>query len=285
MNYFEKNKCTVDTFPDGSIHFLDIKVDESHTVIYYKDTHTGQYISFHSQTPWLLKTALIKALFHCANKICSSKQAFQQQINHIKTLMSWNAYPKYVRNSLINRLKSNINRNDNINNNKDDRKVIWINLRYLGKQTTKGEQLTNSLTRKLKRSFKENIKFKMVYKTNKLSMFCNTKDRTSAEQKSVIYRITCPDCFQKYVGKTDRNLITRLDEHGTKIDQPMYQLLSNCSAFNDHIMLFTLPDAATDITIVSKELHLHNAVINNVQILDKINKWGQLQFLKGTPNY
>ena len=165
MNYFEKNKCTVDTFPDGSIHFLDIKVDESHTVIYYKDTHTGQYISFHSQTPWLLKTALIKALFHCANKICSGKQAFQQQINHIKTLMSWNAYPKYVRNFIINRLKSNVNRNDNISSNKDDRKVIWINLPYLGK---KGEQLTSSLIRKLKRSFKENIKFKMVYKTNKL---------------------------------------------------------------------------------------------------------------------
>ena len=50
--------------------------------------------------------------------------------------MSWNAYPKYVRNSIINRLKSNVNRNDNVNNNnnKDDRKVIWINLPYLGKK-------------------------------------------------------------------------------------------------------------------------------------------------------
>ena len=135
--------------------------------------------------------------------------------------MSWNAYLKYVRNSIINRLKSNVNRNGNINNNKDDRKVIWINLPYLGK---KGEQLTNSLIRKLKRSFKENNRFKTVYKTKKLSMFCTTKDSISAEQKSnVIYEITCPSCFQKYVGKTNRNLITRLDEHGTKVDQPVYQ--------------------------------------------------------------
>ena len=44
-------------------------------------------------------------------------------------------------------------------------------------------------------------------------------------------------------------------------------------------MLFTLPDVATDTTIVSKELHLLNAVINNVKILDKNDKWGQLQFL------
>ena len=60
----------------------------------------------------------------------------------------------------------------------------------------------------------------------------------------------------------------------------MYQHLSNCSAFNDHIMLFTLPDAATDTTIVSKELHLHNAVINNVKSLDENDKWRQLQFLE-----
>ena len=52
----------------------------------------------------------------------------------------------------------------------------------------------------------------------------------------------------------------------------MYQHLSNCSAFNDHVMLFTLPDAATNTTIVSKELHLHDVVVNSVEILDKSNK-------------
>ena len=112
-------------------------------------------------------------------------------------------------------------------------------------------------------------------------MFCNTKDNISVEQKStVIYRIICPDSFQKYVDKTDRNLISRLDEDGEKVGQPMSQHLSNCSAFNDHIMLFTLSHAATNTTIVSKELHLHNAVTDNVEILDKNNKWGQLQFLE-----
>ena len=112
-------------------------------------------------------------------------------------------------------------------------------------------------------------------------MFCNNKNSISVEQKSNInYRIICPGCFQKCVGKTDRNLNTRLDEHGAKVDQPMYQHLSNCSAFNSHIMLFTLSDAATHTTIVSKELHLFNAVINIVKILDKNDKWGQLKFLK-----
>ena len=88
------------------------------------------------------------------------------------------------------------------------------NLPYLGK---KGEQLTNSLIRNLKSSFKENLKFK----TNKLLMFCYSKGNMFVEQKSnVIYRITCPGCFQKCVGKTDHNLIARLDKHGKKVGQP-----------------------------------------------------------------
>ena len=280
LNSFDKNiKFTIDTFPDGNVHFLDIKVENNNTDIYYKDTHTGQYTSFHSQTPWRLKTAWIKALFHRANKICSNSHAFQQQIEHIKTLMSWNAYPKYVRNSIIHRLKSNL-KNTRINNSNtpDDRKVVWLHLPYLG---NKGEQLTNSLIRKLKRCFKENVKFNTIYKTNKLAMFCNTKDSISIDQKAnVIYKITCPGCFKQYIGKTDRNFITRLNEHGSKVEQPMYQHLSNCSAFNDILNLLALPDLHNDVTIVNKEQHLYNAVIKNAEIIDKNDKWGQLQFLE-----
>ena len=52
LNYFDKNiRFTVDTFPDGNMFFLDIKVDKNHTDIYYEDTDTGQYTSFHSKTP------------------------------------------------------------------------------------------------------------------------------------------------------------------------------------------------------------------------------------------
>ena len=58
LNSFDKNiKFTVDTFPEGNVHLLDIKVDENHIDIYYKDTNAGQYTSFHSQTQWRLKSA------------------------------------------------------------------------------------------------------------------------------------------------------------------------------------------------------------------------------------
>ena len=42
LNSFDKNiKFTVDTFPDGNVHFLDIRVDKNHTDIYCKDNDTG----------------------------------------------------------------------------------------------------------------------------------------------------------------------------------------------------------------------------------------------------
>ena len=60
----------------------------------------------------------------------------------------------------------------------------------------------------------------------------------------------------------------------------MYQDLSNCSTFNGHIRPFTLSDVGINSTIINKVLHLHNAVINNVKVLYKNVKWGQLQFLE-----
>ena len=43
-SYNRKIKFTVDQFINEDVHFLDIKIHRNNTDIYYKDTHTGQYI-------------------------------------------------------------------------------------------------------------------------------------------------------------------------------------------------------------------------------------------------
>ena len=58
----------------------------------------------------------------------------------------------------------------------DDRKKIWLDLPYKGKL---GEKLVTSLIKKLKRYFKEKVNIVVKYRTNKLYMFCPTKDRIS----------------------------------------------------------------------------------------------------------
>ena len=43
LSSFDKNiKLTINNFPDGTVHFLDIQINKNHTSIYYKPTHTGQ---------------------------------------------------------------------------------------------------------------------------------------------------------------------------------------------------------------------------------------------------
>ena len=198
LNSFDKNiKFTIDNFPDGNVYFLDIQIDKNHTNIYYKPTHIGQYIHFHSQTPWPIKTAWVKALHRRAKRICSTDVAFNKQIKNIKKLMSWNSYPKQVHNSLLKRLNSNMNKTKE--QTADDHKKVWLNLPYLG---DKGEHLTKSLFQKLNKCFNENVKFIKGYKTNKLAMFCSNKDHIQSQQKAnVIYRITCPGCYDKCIEK------------------------------------------------------------------------------------
>ena len=50
INSFDKNlTISVDTFDDGNIHFLDIKIlNNGETDIYIKDTNTGLYVQYHS---------------------------------------------------------------------------------------------------------------------------------------------------------------------------------------------------------------------------------------------
>ena len=108
--FINEDRFVNDRFINEDVHFLDIKIHQNNIDIYYKDTYTGQYNYYRSQTPWKLITSWIKALYHRVSKICSKKQSLNKQISQIKTFMSWNVYPKQVQNSVIKRVKTNRSR-------------------------------------------------------------------------------------------------------------------------------------------------------------------------------
>ena len=92
FNSVDKNlRFSVDTFDDGNIHFLDIKIfNNGETDIYIKDTNTGLYVQYHSYEHWNTKTAWICSLYHRAEKICSNQHLFMTQVNYLEIVMSWN---------------------------------------------------------------------------------------------------------------------------------------------------------------------------------------------------
>ena len=47
-----------------------------------------------------------------------------------------------------------------------------------------------------------------------MSFFTNTRDKTpSLSQSSVVHKFTCPACSCSYIGKTERSLHERTEEH------------------------------------------------------------------------
>ena len=113
-------------------------------------------------------------------------------------------------------------------------------------------------------------------------MFCPTKDRIPTKLKSnVIYKIVCPGCQNLYVGKTERCLQLRLNEHAEREDQPMYRHLIDCSDYHDYLQLFNLPNLFVDTPIdVDIKEHIFQAVHDNAVILDSNSHWSKLSFLE-----
>ena len=91
----------------------------------------------------------------------------------------------------------------------NDLETIWIKIRYFG---DKGDQLLKSLKAKLKHYFTEEVKFRIIQSTQKLSFYTNMKDEIPKLMKSyVVYQFNCPGCNDSYIGKTERNLCTRAE--------------------------------------------------------------------------
>ena len=112
-------------------------------------------------------------------------------------------------------------------------------MRYAG---SKGEQLVKHCLKKTRRCLKINVTFVVIHDTKKISFYCNVKDKVPYEQRNnIIYRIRCPGCGGKYIGKTERCLISRMNEHGTRDTEPMFKHLSECEMFKETCNLYALP--------------------------------------------
>ena len=176
LNNFDDNlNFTVDKF-ESNVHFLDILIDKNQTDVYSKKTNTGQYTHFQSFTPWRLKVSWVNALFVRAKRICSNNVMFQRQLKSIKRLMSWNGYPRYITNKVIENLlkkNSNATQNSSTDDNAETTNQVFVRLPYCGPV---GERLVSKCISRILRQLKTKVQFKILYNTTKISNFCSVKD-------------------------------------------------------------------------------------------------------------
>ena len=105
--------------PEGALPFLDIlikpdKEGRLNTTVYWKPTHTDQYLHWDSLHPISSKYSVVGTLHHRARTICSNKQLLKEEEEHLTMALKNCNYPMWA----LNRIKIKMNRPAHKNKNK-----------------------------------------------------------------------------------------------------------------------------------------------------------------------
>ena len=210
---------------------------------------------------------------------------FVRERKLIRKFLSWNGFPKRIANLLIDRFTTNAqNRapdhitNDTSHNNQHS--TIWLTIPFVGDLTT---QLVKKLKRKLRRCLIDpNVDIRIKQKTTKLCFFTSNKDKTPPLSRSnVVYEFTCPGCNSSYIGKTNRTLLVRTQEHAlTDKESTIYKHLHYCDQIKHIQGLYSLPDIFENNppSIAMNKEFLTQTVRGNTNIIDSDDNWNLLLY-------
>ena len=207
-------KFTIEFEQAEEIPFLDILIKRCPnntfiTSVYRKKTFTGLYTKWDSFKPRKYKINLIRTLTYRCFRICSTASLLQSAVEDLKRLLLQNGYPQGI---------ITFNINDVLNKNTPNepvatvpKKDVIVVLPYIGLHS-------NLITKRLKscvNRFYSFVNVKVIFQnTRRIKSFFPYKDRLNRSQLSkVIYKASCWDCNDFYIGKTKRRLNDRKTEH------------------------------------------------------------------------
>ena len=170
--------------------------------------------------------------------------------------------------------------NHTSHNNQDS--SIWLTIPFGGDLTT---QLFRKIKRKLRRCLVDpNLDIRIKQKTTKLCFFTSTKDKTPPlSQSNVVYEFTYPGCNSLYIGKTNRTLFVRTQEHVlTDKESAIYKHLNYCDQIKHIQGLYNLPDIFINennppSAAMNKEF-LTQTVRGSTKIIDRDDNWKLLLY-------
>lgn len=189
--------------------------------------------------------------------------------------MSWNGFSKRISTKLIKQMTPNADQTQTNFNNNENKQLprIYIRLPYIGKR---GTDLIRNFRTKILRLLDAPCNIIIYWDTMTTSCLVSCKDKTPKEfQSSVVYKFSCPGCSKSYIGKTDRCLYTRLNEHATTDKSEIYKHITTCEHFTylTNLMKLNLDDSEPNERFDLTLFLLHNSII-----LDKAKHWSVLLF-------
>jgi hypothetical protein len=218
LNGQHKNiKFTIEHEERGKLPFLDTcvvrRVDKYSTNIYRKKTFTGVYLNWTSLTARRYKISLIRCLAERIWRICSEEKERLGEIEKLKVILQRNDYPLEVIERTLgkfieNKAKPAIAIEAVIDERPTKR---FFKLPYV---SGKCEDFAHRMKLLVDKSFPTvefNVAFQAPMTIGKLFPFKDNIKKAD-ERSMVVYSLKC-SCGVEYVGKTERILLHRLNEH------------------------------------------------------------------------
>ena len=231
----------------GTVHFLDLEITVSGIDVFRKHTHTANTHILKVLNRGHVKQRELNRFFTALYRFCSNSTLLKKQIAQITKFMSWNGFNKNIRFSIIRKLKERQNLSKNhlteqtgTDTSEDVSPKIWLRIPFLGKQ---GEFLVKRLILKIQRNLTRPVEFIVTYQTKKVSYFLPKKDKIpDLSRSNLVYQFTWPGSSKAYIGKTERNLATRLSEHSDPLKSAISKHLTDCEHANFILDLNNLHD-------------------------------------------
>ena len=154
------------------------------TSVYRKPTHTDQYLAFQSHHPMAHKRAVVRALMHWAETLCSSGVSWTQEEKWVEEALEKNGYPTtFVQNLRLPQPDQDVAQTARSS----------VTIPYI-------HGLSQSIRRVLRhldirvtfRPFRT-LRQELVHPKTLVSEF---------RKKGVVYSIPCDQCLKRYIGQT-----------------------------------------------------------------------------------
>lgn len=249
---------------DNVLPFLDILIVKTdnciETNVYQKPTHTNLYTRWTSLTPKLYKIRLIHTLLERSYSICSTYKLLHVNIQRVRNAMIENFYPAHLVDLQIKKFldKKCISDKSKLKPFGPEKHKIFIKLPFIGNFS---EQLKNEL-RSLSK-YTPAAQIILVNQPTSISNYFKFKDSEDFSLKSnVVYSITCKNCSKSYIGKTERHLKDRIQEHTSGKHQ---------SAFFNHCNVYGCDPMNHDVKTLSHSAYSKKLLIKESLLINKFN--------------
>ncbi|KAA3676241.1 uncharacterized protein DEA37_0004707 [Paragonimus westermani] len=191
----------------NSLPFLDICIRRNadgsiQRSVHRKSTWTGQYLHFESFVPRSYKQSLVRTLFDRARRICT-EDTVQEEMALLETTLQLNGYPK----PFIARFKQPIDigiRPDTVS-----KKPVFLRLPFKGDDVC--QLIHRRLVSSIARTYNAVVPV-ILFRTFRIPTPCVKQPVPESAKSNLIYEYRCR-CGASYIGRTERQLRTRVTEH------------------------------------------------------------------------